>query len=96
MRALPLACAVVCLAPAICSAAPLQREPSDELQIEAAQDRGIEGIERGPSHQHWLYDEQNQPETNALARREEGCSEYRVRTPRAGGGSDIKRMEKCD
>ena len=93
MRALPLICALVCCAPAICSAAPLQRESWDELQIEAAQDRGIE---RGPRHQHWLYDEQNQPETNALARREQGCSEYRVRTPRAAGGSDIKRMEKCD
>ena len=93
MRALTLAVALVCCASATSSAAPLQRESSNELQIEAAQDRGID---RWQGRQHWLYDQDNQPETNALARREEGCSEYRVRTPRAGGGSDIKRMEKCD
>ena len=93
MRALTLAVALVCCGSAIGGAQPRQNETQDELQIEAAQDRGID---RWQGRQHWLYDQDNQPETNALARREEGCSEYRVRTPRAGGGSDIKRMEKCD
>jgi len=48
-------------------------------------------------HQHWLYDEQNQPETNAAASKPEDCTEYRVRVPKAAGvGTEIKRTQKCE
>ncbi|WP_157100148.1 hypothetical protein [Rhodoplanes sp. Z2-YC6860] len=47
-------------------------------------------------HQHWLYDEQNQPETNAAASKPADCAEYRIRVPTASGaGTEIKRIEKC-
>jgi len=93
MRASVLGIAIVCLIPAACGAAAQEHEASDELRIEAAQDRGID---QWRGRQHWLYDQDHQPETTASAPRTENCGEYRVRMPRAGGGSEVKRVQKCD
>ena len=48
-------------------------------------------------HRNWLYDAENQPETDATASNPPDCAEYRIRVPKAAGaGTEIKRTHKCD
>jgi hypothetical protein len=69
-------------------------QPQDDFRLKILEERA-DGQWHG--HQHWLYDEQNQPETNATASKPEDCTEYRVRVPKAAGaGTEIKRTQKCE
>jgi hypothetical protein len=67
--------------------------PQDRLHLKVLEESG-DGQWHG--HQHWLYDEDNQPETDAKASKPSDCTQYRIRVPRASGvGTEIKRIEKC-
>ena len=74
--------------------------PQDVFRLKVLEEQG-DGQWYG--HQHWLYDEENQPQTsqpqtNAAASNPSDCAEYRVRVPNAGTGTgtEIKRTEKCE
>ena len=72
--------------------------PDDAFRFKVLEER-----DNGQWHgrQHWLYDEENQPQTNAMASNPSDCTEYRIRVPKvdaskSDGSSEIKRVRKCD
>ena len=67
--------------------------PDDALRSKVLEERD-DGQWHG--HQNWLYDKENQPETNAAASNPPDCAEYRIRVPKADAGTEIKRIQKCD
>lgn len=69
--------------------------PDNDFRLKVLEERD-DGQWHG--HQHWLYDKENQPETNATASKPEDCAEYRVRAPKTGDGtgSEIKHTQKCE
>ena len=72
--------------------------PDDAFRHKILEERG-DGQWHG--RQHWLYDEENQPQTNAMASNPSDCTEYRIRVPKTDAsktdaGTEIKRVQKCD
>lgn len=96
MRRLAVASALACLSwTASWTAHAATIEPPDsDFRLKVLEERD-DGQWHG-HHQHWLYDQENQPETNATASNPQDCTEYRVRVPKAGAGTEIKRTQKCD
>ena len=78
-------------APAL--SAQLQDEAAEALRIEALQN--AEG-ENWKGRQHYLYDDEYQPETVGAAPRVKECTEEAVRMPRSDGKTTIKRIKRCD
>jgi hypothetical protein len=96
MRRLFAAITLVCLSwPAYAASA---EPPDDAFRLKVLEERD-DGQWYG--RQHWLYDEENQPQTNAMASDSSDCTEYRIRVPKTGAakadaGTEIKRVQKCD
>lgn len=96
MRRLVATIALACLS---WPAYPASAEPPDDafrLKVLQEQDDG-----QWHGRQHWLYDDENQPQTDAMASNPPDCTEYRIRVPKTdaaktGAGSEIKRVQKCD
>jgi hypothetical protein len=90
MRQLIIAIASACLSWTAHAAA--TEPPDDHFRFKV-----LEEPDDGQWHgrQHWLYDEENQPETNAAASNPSDCMEYRIRVPKANAGTEIKRTWKC-
>jgi Zn-dependent protease with chaperone function len=87
MKMASLGLAAVCWFPVAATAADGER---DEMRRgEAIQERSTS------SRQHWLYDEENQPQTNASAPARQGCKSERVRVSRGDGTTAVIRIDKC-
>ena len=78
-------------APAL--SAQVQDDSVEALRIEALQN---EGHENWKGRQHYLYDDEYRPETDAAGPGIKGCSEEAVRIQRPDGKSTIKRINRCD
>ncbi len=90
MRPLALSMVFVCAA---WTAHAASTEPPDEFHVKVLEERA-DGQWHG--RQHWLYDEESQPQTDARASKTPDCTDYRIRVPKAGAGTEIKRIQKCD
>ena len=96
MRRLFAAIVLACLSwPSFAASA---EPPDDAFRLKVLEERD-DGQWHG--RQHWLYDKQNQPQTNAMASDESDCMEYRIRVPKSDAakteaGTEIKRVQKCD
>ena len=95
MRRLIAAIAFACMSwPVFWPAhAAMAEPPDDAFRLKVLEERG-DGQWHG--RQHWLYDDQNQPQTNAMASNPSDCTEYRIRVPRSDAsksdaGTEIKR-----
>jgi hypothetical protein len=91
--------AVIALACLPWSAYAASAEPPDDAFRHKVLEERADGQWHG--RQHWLYDDENQPQTNATASNPSDCAEYRIRVPKsdaakAEAGTEIKRVQKCD
>jgi len=87
MKLASLCLAAICWLPVAATAADGER---DEMRrSEAIQEPGAS------SRQHWLYDRENQPQTNASAPARQGCKSERVRVSRGDGTTAVVRIDKC-
>jgi hypothetical protein len=90
------ACALIAL-PA--RGAELTGEPktADEAALMWMQAVGDRWPDRWQGRQHYLFDEDNPPETTATGRANDtqACANEAVRVPRADGSTAIERMNRC-
>ena len=92
MRAfLASALAVSLAGPAL--SAQVQDDAAEALGIEALQDAGHENWK---GRQHYLYDDEYQPETSGTAPSAKECTAETVRIKRSDGKTIIKRVSRCD
>jgi hypothetical protein len=100
MRVIVLGCLAACalIASPIGAAEP-EDEPktADEAALMWMQAVGDRWPDRWQGRQHYLFDEDNPPETTATGRTNDAqaCADEPVRVPRADGSTAIKRMNRC-
>jgi hypothetical protein len=92
MRALLVSALFVSLAGSTLSAQ-VQDDGAEALRIEALQDAGHENWK---GRQHYLYDDEYQPETSGAAPSAKECTAETVRIKRSDGRTIVKRVSRCD
>ena len=83
--------ALLSAAPAL--SAPEQDNAAEVLRAESLQNTGRNNWK---GRQHYLYDDEYQPETDGATPHIKGCTEEAVRMQRSDGKSTIKRINRCD
>ncbi|MBX9826455.1 MAG: hypothetical protein K2Y27_15880 [Xanthobacteraceae bacterium] len=87
MRPASLCMLASCLLSPVAIAADGERE--ERHRSEAMQGRGV------AQRQHWLYDDENRPETFGAAPNRPQCRSERVRVSRGDGTTTVTRIDKC-
>jgi len=67
---------------------------ADGERDERLRNEAIQNQETGVRRQHWLYDEENRPQTTGAAP-QQPCRDARVRVPRGDGTTAVARIDKC-
>jgi len=83
---------------ALSAAAPALSAPEHDNAAEVLRAEALQkaGRDNWKGRQHYLYDDENRPETDGMAPHIKGCMEEAVRMQRSDGKSTIKRINRCD
>ena len=93
MRAGPVFCVLCVLAAPSIAAEPKTTDEAAQMQMEALGDRWPD---RWQGRQHYLYDEENLPQTTASGANDaRACANEPVRARRADGSMTVERVNRC-